>query len=50
MDYHGDASHACPPSQTIVLTLAAQEYGLTVEDLMTRLGCTRDKIIVEQPK
>lgn len=32
----------------IVLTLLAQEYGLTVEDLMERFKCAREDVIVEK--
>ena len=34
----------------IVLTSLAQQYGLTVEDLMERVGCTREEVEVEKPK
>ena len=36
-----------PKRQKTLLTLMAQEYGLTVEDLMEQLKCSREDIIVE---
>ena len=32
----------------IVLTFSAQQYGMTVEDLMERYSCKREDIIVEK--
>jgi hypothetical protein len=39
-----------PQRQKTLLTLTAQQYGLTVEDLMAECGCERGDIIVEQVK
>ncbi len=38
------------PTNKIILTLSAQEYGLTVTDLMERYNCKKEDIIVEGEK